>query len=107
MNFVKKWLFRLFLLIVCIIAFLAASDNSSEVTLVFLDSETPMWPISWWILSGFVLGVGFGLMLNAFSTTRLKLELRAAKKLASKSNDALDGLRAEVRPGPLEIQHQG
>lgn len=106
MNFVKKWLFRLFLLAVCVVAFLAASDNSSEVSLVFLDSESPKWPISWWILSGFVIGIGFGLMLNTVSITRMKLELRSTKKQISKSNVALDGLRAENRDQPLSLQTQ-
>jgi len=102
MIFVKKWLFRLLLLVICIVAFLAASDNSSEVTLVFLDSESPKWPISWWILSGFVIGVGFGLLLNAVSTTRLKLEMRKTKKQVSASNEALDNLRAhdDLATGP-------
>lgn len=94
MTFIKKWLFRLLLLIVCIVAFLAASDNSTEVTLVFLDSKSPKWPISWWILSGFVVGIGVGLMLNTVSTTRMKLEMRRTKRQVSQSNDALDGLRA-------------
>ncbi len=94
MTFLKKWLFRLFLFIVCIAAFLAASDNSAEVTLVFLDAESPRWPISWWILSGFVIGVFFGLLLAAVSTTKMKLEVRKVKKQVSKSHGALDNLRA-------------
>ena len=94
MTFLKKWLFRLLLLVVCVLAFLAASDNSAEVTLVFLDAETPKWPISWWILSGFVIGIFFGLALSAVSTTKMKLEVRKVKKQVSKSHDALDNLRA-------------
>jgi len=95
MIFLKKWLFRLFLLVVCIIVFLAASDNSAEVTLVFLDYESPKWPISWWILTGFVIGVAFGLGLSAVTTTRMKLEVRRTRKQVSASNEALDGLRAK------------
>ncbi len=90
MTLIKKWLFRLILLVVFILAMLAASDNSTQVPLTFLGYTTPVWPISWWILSAFVIGVLFGTLLNTWSNTKLRLNARQARKQAAKVNRAID-----------------
>ena len=95
MNLIKKWLFRLVLLIVFVIALLAASDNSHEVPLTFLEYQTPSWPISWWMLAAFVSGVLFGTLLNTWSNTRLRFSARTANQQAEKKSRELDKTKAE------------
>ncbi len=94
MSLVKKWLFRFVLLFLFVAALLAASDNSTEVTLTFLDWQTPEWPISWWMLSAFLLGVGFGVLLNAWSNARLRLDARRAARRVEETERELDRNRA-------------
>lgn len=88
MNFLKKWTLRLLLVVVFLVALLAASDNSEMVRLTFLDFETPAWPVSWWMLLAFVLGVGFGLLLNAWSNIRLRYKARQAGKQVARTDVA-------------------
>lgn len=95
MNLLKKWLFRLVLFVVFIAALLAASDNSNEVPLTFLDYQTPVWPISWWMLTAFVIGVLFGALLNTWSNTKLRFRARIANKQAEKSAKELDRSKAQ------------
>ena len=95
MNLIKKWLFRLVLLVVFVIALLAASDNSHEVPLTFLEYQTPEWPISWWMLAAFIIGVFFGTLLNTWSNTKLRVSARNAKKQAEKTTRELDQTKSE------------
>ncbi|MBQ61923.1 MAG: hypothetical protein CMQ19_07585 [Gammaproteobacteria bacterium] len=90
MTLLKKWLFRLVLLAIFTVALLLASDNSTEVPLTFLDYQTPVWPISWWMLAAFVIGVLFGTLLNTWSNTKLLLSARNAKRQAIKSAQELN-----------------
>ncbi|XOV89519.1 MAG: lipopolysaccharide assembly protein LapA domain-containing protein [Pseudomonadota bacterium] len=98
MAFLKKWLVRLLILVVFIAALLAAADNSAEVPLTFLDWQTPAWPVSWWVLSAFLLGTLFGVLLNFAANTRLRLDARKAKKDVRKTVQELDRVRAETAP---------
>jgi uncharacterized integral membrane protein len=102
MNLIKKWLFRLLVVLVFVAAMLAASDNSTEVPLTFLEYKTPEWPISWWMLSAFVIGVLFGTLLNTWSNTKLRLNARSANKKVEKTVRELDKTKSE--PLPLELQ---
>ncbi len=98
MAFLKKWLVRLLILVVFITALLAASDNSSEVPLTFLDWQTPAWPVSWWVLSAFLLGTLFGILLNFVSNTRLRLDARKANKSVQKTVLELDRVKSAGAP---------
>ena len=95
MTLLKKWLFRLLLFGVFIAALVGASDNSTEVPLTFLDDQTPVWPISWWMLAAFVIGVLFGTLLNTWSNTKLRISARNANKQVKKSAKELDKSRAQ------------
>jgi uncharacterized integral membrane protein len=101
MNFLKKWLFRIVLFVVFVVALLAASDNSQEVPLTFLDYQTPAWPVSWWMLLAFVVGVGFGLMLNFVSNTKLRMDARKASKTVAKTSKELDEALAQPADGSV------
>jgi uncharacterized integral membrane protein len=102
MNLIKKWLFRLLVVLVFVAAMLAASDNSTEVPLTFLEYKTPEWPISWWMLSAFVFGVLFGTLLNTWSNTKLRLNARSANKKVEKTVRELDKTKSE--PLPIELK---
>ncbi len=98
MTLLRKWLFRLLLVAIAIIALLAAADNSVSVPLTFLDYQTFELPISWWILGAFVLGAIFGMLTNFLANTRLKLANRQSTKALAKTNQALDKANATVTP---------
>ena len=102
MNLIKKWLFRLLVVLVFVAAMLAASDNSTEVPLTFLEYKTPEWPISWWMLSAFVICVMFGTVLNTWSNTKLRINARSANKKVEKTVRELDKTKSE--PLPIVLQ---
>ena len=98
MTILKKLFLALITLVVAVVALLAAADNSNEVALKFLDYETPVWPISWWILSAFVIGTLFGNLLNVVSNTRLRMQARTATKTAQSRTRELDKAKADSLP---------
>ena len=103
MGFIKKTLFLSIALVAFLVALLAAADNSSEVALRFLEYETPVWPISWWMISAFVIGVVFGNLLNVVANTRLRMDARRARQTADGRTQELDQARAQpVSQVPVE-----
>ena len=98
MAFIKKTLIILAAIVVFVAALLAGADNSDEVALQFLDFQTPVWPISWWMLTAFVLGVLFGTALNVISNTRLRINARNASREAQGRTRELDQARAQGSP---------
>ena len=108
MGFIKKILFLFIALVAFLLVLLAAADNSAQVALKFLEYETPVWPISWWIISAFVVGVVFGNLLNVVSNTRLRMEARRERRTAQGRTQELDLVKAQkqeplVSPVPAEI----
>jgi uncharacterized integral membrane protein len=95
MGFIKKTLFLFIALVAFLVALLAAADNSAEVALRFLEYETPVWPISWWMISAFVVGVVFGNLLNVVANTRLRMDARRARKTADGRTQELYQARAQ------------
>ncbi len=81
MTFIRKILFSVLLVCLFFVTLLAAVDNSDSVALKFLKWESPMWPISWWVLMAFVVGVLFGIALNFYSNTMSRLDARDARKV--------------------------
>jgi putative membrane protein len=98
MNLVRRWLFRAILLVVFLVVMVAASENSTEVSLVFIDYRTPEWPVAWWMLSAFVAGLFLGSVLNLFSNTKLRLKHRVAEKKVVATTRELDQVRATSAP---------
>lgn len=94
MAYLKRILFTLLVLVAAAIALLAAADNSEEVALQFLQYQSPVLPISWWMLLAFVIGVLFGYLVNLISNTRLRLDARRANKTAASRTRELDEARA-------------
>ncbi len=98
MNLVRKWLFRFVLVVIFVVTLLAASDNSQQVPLRFLDYQSPEWPISWWMLTAFVLGVLLGVVFNTWSNARLRMNVRRATREVEQVGQALDKTKAESVP---------
>lgn len=107
MVFLKRMLFAIVALIVFVVALLAAADNSNEVALKFLEYETPVWPISWWVLLAFVLGTLFGNLLNIVANTRLRMNVRAANKVTANTTKALDIAKASNLPAEVSDSPAG
>ena len=101
MGFVKKALFLFIALVAFLVALLAAADNSAEVALRFLEYESPVWPIFWWMISAFVVGVVFGNLLNVVSNASLRMEFRRERKIAQGRTQDLDKLKAQTKATPI------
>jgi uncharacterized membrane protein YciS (DUF1049 family) len=101
MGFIKKIVFLFIVLVAFLVALLAAADNSSEVALRFLEYESPVWPISWWMTSAFVVGVVFGKLLNVVSNTRLRIEARSERRIAQGLTQSLDREKAQTKADPV------
>lgn len=67
MHWVKRFIARLTLGALAVIAFILSTENSERVTLRLLDFETEAWPISWWIALSFIIGLLVGLLLSSTS----------------------------------------
>lgn len=98
MRLIRRWLFRAILLVIFLVALVAASENSTEVSLVFIDYKTPEWPVAWWILSAFVAGLFLGGLFNLSSNTKLRLKHRVAEKKVVATTRELDEVRATSTP---------
>ena len=96
-NFIRKALFSVLLLFLFIIALLASVDNSDPVALKFLNWQSPLWPVSLWILMAFVVGVLLGIALNFCSNMVLRLEARHSGKILADLTSRLDEIKAEMR----------
>lgn len=95
MKLLGSIFFKFFLLFLVLLVLLVAVDNSQEVTLRFVDYETVGLPLLWWMVFAFLLGVGCTLLVNSFTTTKLKLQARSDRNKAEKASQSLDKLRAE------------
>ena len=108
MGFIKKTSFLFIALVAFLVALLASADNSEEVALRFLEYESSVWPISWWMISAFVVGVVFGNLLNVVSNTRLRIEARSERKIAQGRTQDLDKSKTQTKADtvstlPVEI----
>ena len=101
MGFIKKVLFLFVSLVVFLVALLAAAENSEEVALKFLAYESPVWPISWWMVTAFVVGFVLGNLLNVVSNTRLRMESRRERKIAQGRTRDLYKEKAQMKADPV------
>jgi len=67
MHWVKSFIARLALLALGVVAFVLATENSDPVVLRLLEFESESWPISWWIVLSFFVGVLVGQVLSSAS----------------------------------------
>ncbi|MGA1103706.1 MAG: hypothetical protein ACO3T7_08765 [Pseudomonadales bacterium] len=67
MHWVKSFIARLALLALGVVAFVLATENSDPVVLRLLEFESEAWPISWWIVISFFVGVLVDQVLSSAS----------------------------------------
>jgi len=96
MKIIKGLIFKIIAVAVGLVALLVASENSEEVSLTFLKYSTPEWPISWWVLAAFLLGVATTWILNIWTNTSLRLAARKASSEVQKTNQTMDKARADL-----------
>lgn len=98
MKLFKSLIFKLVAVIVFVLVVLAASENSEEVVLSFLDYESVAWPVSWWMMVAFLSGLIVTSIWNLWTNSALRLAVRKANKRSSQTNQVLDQVRAEKKP---------
>lgn len=93
MNRIKKGLLGLLLIMVFFFALIGALDNSSTVSLIFLEYATPEWPIAWWVLIAFILGTIFGYLMSLGRNVRSQVAGLKTRRELSRSNAELEKLQ--------------
>ena len=93
MNYIKRLVLGLLLGILFIVGLVYGTDNSTPVSLVFLNWKSPEWPVSWWVLVAFALGIGLGYLINISVNVRAKVGTLKTERELQKSKDELDKLR--------------
>ena len=64
MGGLKRVITRSVLAFLVIAAFILATENSDAVSLKLLHLETEAWPVSWWMVLSFFLGVLIGQLIS-------------------------------------------
>ena len=64
MGGLKRVITRIVLAFLVIAAFILATENSDDVSLKLLHLETEAWPVSWWMVFSFFLGVLIGQLIS-------------------------------------------
>ena len=64
MGGLKRVITRIVLASLVIAAFVLATENSDAVSLKLLHLETEAWPVSWWMVLSFFLGVLTGQLIS-------------------------------------------
>ena len=64
MGGLKRVITRIVLALLVIAAFILATENSDAVSLKLLHLETDAWPVSWWMVLSFFLGVSIGQLIS-------------------------------------------
>ena len=65
MGGLKRVITRIVLAFLVIAAFILATENSDAVSLKLLHLETDAWPVSWWMVLSFFLGVSIGQLISS------------------------------------------
>ena len=64
MGGLKRVITRIVLAFLVIAGFILATENSDAVSLKLLHFETEAWPVSWWMVLSFFLGVLIGQLIS-------------------------------------------
>ncbi|TVP90174.1 MAG: DUF1049 domain-containing protein [Pseudomonadaceae bacterium] len=98
-----QWLKRALLIIVLLLVALATLDfmleNRQNVTLQFLELQSPALPLSLFIVVAFVLGGLLGVFLGWMITARLRLQLMLQSNELNRHRKEIDKLRTQAIKG--------
>ena len=64
MGGLKRVITRIVLAFLVIAAFILATENSDAVSLKLFHLKTEAWPVSWWMVLSFFLGVSIGQLIS-------------------------------------------
>lgn len=98
-----QWLKRALLILVLLLVALAALDfmleNRQAVTLQFLDLQAPALPLSIYIILAFILGGLLGVFLGWVITARLRLQILLQSNELNRHRKEIDKLRTQAIKG--------
>lgn len=98
-----QWLKRAVLIIVLLLVALATIDfmleNQQHVALQFLEISSPELPVSFFVVIAFVLGSMLGIFIGWLLTTRLRLRLMVQSNELSRYRKEIDKLRTQAVKG--------
>ena len=98
-----QWFKRAALIIILLIVALATLDfmleNQNDVTLQFLEAQSPALPLSLFIIIAFILGSLLGIFVGWLITARLRLRLRAQSNELNRYRKEIDQLRTQAIQG--------
>jgi uncharacterized integral membrane protein len=60
MTWLKRTVFKLVLLVLFLLLFVLATENSSLVSLQLFSLKSPELPLSWWLVGTFLVGLVLG-----------------------------------------------
>lgn len=97
MRSLRQFLLVLFLSIVFILVLVAVTDNSSLVALTFLSYATPQWPVAWWILIAFLIGILLGYLMSLGGNVRSKVTAMKSRRDLEKTNTRLEQMQQDAK----------
>lgn len=100
MTWLKATLFAILLLALVLVGLLLGIDNHSEVSLRFLNKESPSLPVFWWLYAAFLGGVIAGAALCGTGLLRGKIHERRLKRRLAERERQLATLRGEENAPP-------
>ena len=97
MTWLKAILFGIGLLALVLLGLLLGIDNHTAVSLRFLNKETPVLAVFWWLYAAFLIGVFAGLGICVGGLLRARIGERRLKRQLAERDRELGTLRDEDR----------
>ena len=95
MTWIKATLLGALLLVLVLVGLLLGIDNHTQVSLRFLNKESPSLAVFWWLYTAFLSGVVAGLALCFAGLLRAKIKERRLKRGLAERDRQLAALRGE------------
>ena len=86
MRALRTLAIALLFLFAMLLGVLAFVDNSSAVSLKFLDWQTPTLSLYWWLLGTLVSGIAIGWLASSVTVVRAKVAQRRATRELSRTS---------------------
>ena len=96
MTWIKAALLAILLLILVVVGLLLGIDNHTQVSLRFLNKESPSIAVFWWLYAAFLGGVAAGFALCFAGLLRSKVAQRRLKRTLADRDRQLTALRGKA-----------
>ena len=93
MRWFKNLLVALAIIALVGVSALLLMDNSTPLSLRFLNVQTPAIPVFWWLLMALVIGVCLGAGLSAIGFIRIKFKERQLRRELDQNKEELHRIR--------------